>query len=619
MDKIVEGRPYGGCAILWGNSFNGRVQPLQFLSNRLCGVLVTMGNFSFMIANVYMPTDTTYNRQNMYEYNAILQEIYNMKESLDIEHIILGGDFNTDPHRLNSLHTTAFNAMLENQNLRSWTTSEFCTADFSFESKISGVRSLIDHFVLSERLFNEIVNADVIHLGDNLSDHCPISIRIDIPVSYILPNMQLNSLRTVTPLWHKATDFHMVNYHQALDVILNVKDSPCLLCKDFQCSNPTHLKDIDSLSSHIVNSCLSAADGSIPNSTTRCRPAIPGWTANVEKLQQDTLFWHSVWKSYGSPSTGAIAETRRRTRALYHKAIRDCKKEKDRHASNSMAASLANRSYKSFWSTVKKRSRVKTSLPSSIDAANGAKSIAELFADKYCALYNSVPYDVCNMCNISDEIEHLVQSKCAKGKCFMNHEVSLNDVIKCVNKLKTNKSDGNEGLSSNHIIHGSPLLFAKISTLSTAMIYHGYSAPNLRMSTIIPIVKNKKSSVNDSGNYRGIALSSILSKLLDIIIVQKHKVQLHSSELQFSYKEKSSTTQCTFVADEVINYYCQNDSNVYMTFLDASKAFDRVKFDSLFQLLLDRDMCPLIARLLAFMYTNQQCKIKWCGELSKKF
>ena len=98
------------------------------------------------------------------------------------------------------------------------------------------------------------------------------------------------------------------------------------------------------------------------------------------------------------------------------------------------------------------------------------------------------------------------------------------------------------------------------------MLCHGYAVPDLRLSTITPIVKNKKVSINDSNNYRGIALSSILSKLVDIIILQSQTKELQSSDLQYGYKQKSSTVQCSFVVNEVINYYCMNDSNVYATF-----------------------------------------------------
>ena len=58
---------------------------------------------------------------------------------------------------------------------------------------------------------------------------------------------------------------------------------------------------------------------------------------------------------------------------------------------------------------------------------------------------------------------------------------------------------------------------------------------------------------------------------------------------------------------------------VYATFLDASKAFDSVKFDMLFELLIEREMCPLAARFLAFVYVNQSCCLKWGSSVSRSF
>ena len=126
--------------------------------------------------------------------------------------------------------------------------------------------------------------------------------------------------------------------------------------------------------------------------------------------------------------------------------------------------------------------------------------------------------------------------------------INTNDVAAGIKLLKHNKSDGNEGLMSNHLIFGSSLVFEKIARLCTAMLCHGYAAPNLILLTIIPIVKNKKSSINDSDNYRRIALSSIRSKLIDIIIIKKQSNHLNTSDLQFGFKQKSSTVQCSFVA-----------------------------------------------------------------------
>ena len=60
---------------------------------------------------------------------------------------------------------------------------------------------------------------------------------------------------------------------------------------------------------------------------------------------------------------------------------------------------------------------------------------------------------------------------------------------------------------------------------------------------------------------------------------------------------------------------------MYATFLDASRAFDLVVFDTLLELLKSKHLCPTtcIARLLSYMYINQQCQIKWCGAVSFSF
>ena len=52
-----------------------------------------------------------------------------------------------------------------------------------------------------------------------------------------------------------------------------------------------------------------------------------------------------------------------------------------------------------------------------------------------------------------------------------------------------------------------------------------------------------------------------------------------------------STTQCTATIDEVVNYYKNRNSSVYVLILDASHAFDRVNYKSHFCTLLNRGLC----------------------------
>ena len=100
-------------------------------------------------------------------------------------------------------------------------------------------------------------------------------------------------------------------------------------------------------------------------------------------------------------------------------------------------------------------------------------------------------------------------------------------------------------------------------------------------------------------------MSNILGKLLDKVILANHTMALKSSDLQFGFKSESSTTACTFVLDEVVNYYNRNGSDGHVVLLDGSKAFDRVDHIKLFNILVGKGVCPTLLRLLFNMYSQQ--------------
>ena len=259
------------------------------------------------------------------------------------------------------------------------------------------------------------------------------------------------------------------------------------------------------------------------------------------------------------------------------------------------------------------------SYPNTIGTAQGPDDIAEFFKTDYDHLYNSVPYNHEDMENLLADIDKHIDLKCMQGLCNTSHHVTACAVSECIKQLKHRKSDGYSGHCTDHFINGTPRLHTVLSLLISSMISHGYAPEQLSLATIIPIIKNKRKSANDVNNYRGIALSSVLGKLIDLIIIDSQCDSLKSSELQFGFTKGCSTSKCTFVADETINYYLTKKSQVYSVFLDASKAFDRVHYVKLFRMLLQNNTCPIIARFLAFMYTNNKCRVKWDNALSNSF
>ena len=63
-----------------------------------------------------------------------------------------------------------------------------------------------------------------------------------------------------------------------------------------------------------------------------------------------------------------------------------------------------------------------------------------------------------------------------------------------------------------------------------------------------------------------------------------------SSDMQFAHKSQHSTALCSVVYFETLQYYKQ----VYSCLLDASKAFDRIHYGKLFNVLISRKFLDLL-------------------------
>ena len=58
-------------------------------------------------------------------------------------------------------------------------------AKYTYMSKINGDNSYLDHFLVTNNLFNTIVDYRSLHDVDNLSDHEALQMRLQIPINYL--------------------------------------------------------------------------------------------------------------------------------------------------------------------------------------------------------------------------------------------------------------------------------------------------------------------------------------------------------------------------------------------------------------------------------------------------
>ena len=192
-------------------------------------------------------------------------------------------------------------------------------------------------------------------------------------------------------------------------------------------------------------------------------------------------------------------------------------------------------------------------------------------------------------------------------------------VKEAANNLKDSKTDPTYNFSSDCIKNGPENLFSLLSSVIKTFLIHGKVTLLLLLATLVPLIKDKLGSINESKNYRSIAMSSLILKLLDWIILLLFGNSLGVDELQFAYQPGSSTSMCTWAAVETIDYFMRNGTDVYACLMDMTKAFDLVKHSLLFKKLISAGLSVIFVRLLLFIYMNQFANVRWNGSFSDFF
>ena len=103
-----------------------------------------------------------------------------------------------------------------------------------------------------------------------------------------------------------------------------------------------------------------------------------------------------------------------------------------------------------------------------------------------------------------------------------------------------------------------------------------------------------------------------------MVLLERLQFQLGTKCNQFGFKNNLGTDMCVFTLKQIIEYYNQRSSPVYVCYLDASKAFDRINHWCLFKKLINRNIDMVVIRLLVFWYSNQTFCVRW-GNIYSQF
>ena len=198
---------------------------------------------------------------------------------------------------------------------------------------------------------------------------------------------------------------------------------------------------------------------------------------------------------------------------------------------------------------------------------------------------------------------------------------AFHEVAKAVKGLKNNKAAGPDGIPAEVFKHGGyPLLHRLHYFISAA--WGAGELPQQWKDAITVIVYKRKGDRSECGNSRGISLLSVAGKVLARIMLDRllsHVVDTLLPESQCGFRRNRSTHDMIFVT-RLLQEKCREQSqNLFVAFIDLTKAFDTVNRQLLWGILSKFGCPPQFLTVLRAFHDGMTASVLVDGQLSEPF
>ena len=193
------------------------------------------------------------------------------------------------------------------------------------------------------------------------------------------------------------------------------------------------------------------------------------------------------------------------------------------------------------------------------------------------------------------------------------------DVIRnACKRLKPGKSDVSEAYASDLFINAPDIIYQMLAKVFRSFLVHGTVPLSIVSCAFLPLFKGGHKKPDKFSSYRAIAGSSQLLKLWEYVILEVWGEMLTTDSLQFGFKRDFSTTQCTWLVNEVCGHFLRRRSSVFINLMDCSMAFDLCRHSELF-FKLSKKIPLIVVRCLLYIYEEQTGVVKLSNQRSASF
>ena len=220
-------------------------------------------------------------------------------------------------------------------------------------------------------------------------------------------------------------------------------------------------------------------------------------------------------------------------------------------------------------------------------------------------------------------LSEMEASSFGNNEQILDTDICVEEIEKTLKNLKLGKSGGLDGLSPEHIVYGGEVLKIWLKKIFNRLLTLEELPDCLKVGLVVPIYKRQGKDPLLVSSYRGITLSSVLSKVLEIILLQRLSSPLEEQgfpdQLQTAYQKGVSCMDAIFATQETLTNHLRDGCQPYLCLFDIEKAFDSVELPILLQHLFYIGINGKLWRLIKNWYTNSTSRVRVNNQLSEPF
>jgi hypothetical protein len=286
--------------------------------------------------------------------------------------------------------------------------------------------------------------------------------------------------------------------------------------------------------------------------------------------------------------------------------------------SNELHECLANKNGSDFWKCWRAKFGKISNNCVQVEGCVDDDVIVEKFVSSFSKAYSS--NDILRSADLDDEYSKLRSSYCGLPLTDQ-HMFDVELVETVLSKLKRGRAAGLDSLTAEHLLNSHPALPCLLSELFNLMLLSGHVPANFCNSYTVPIpkIQDCRTKAVTTDDFRGIAISPIISKAFEYCILERFGNFFATSENQFGFKLGIGCSNAIYTVRNVVEKLTMDGSTVNLCALDLSKAFDKVNHSALFIKLMRRCIPVQLLRILENLFSCCWTCIKWKSATSNFF